>query len=381
MTQQLLNEEELLIRNTVRDFSNTQLASMAAQLDETEEFPWDNIKGIAELGLLGLTIDEEFGGSGGTTRQLAVVAEEMARGCAATSTVFIAHLSLSTQYINMFGNKDQKSKYIPDLVSGKKIGAFALTEPGAGSDAAALATTSLKTNGHFVVNGTKTYISNAPEAGVIITMVNREVGSGYKGVDVLIVDSEADGIEVNRLEGKMGIRASTVGEIVYNNCHVPYGNRMGDDGEGFRQTMEVLNASRISIAAQCVGIAQSALDVAVSYAKERSSFGKKIGMHQMIQSMIADMGTEVEAARQLVMKAATLRDANMPFVTEASMAKLFASRVAMESANKAVQIHGGAGYFAPSAAERIFRDARVLEIYEGTSEIQKLVIARNMLKD
>ena len=381
MTQQLLNEEELLIRNTVRDFSNTQLASMAAQLDKTEEFPWDNIKGIAELGLLGLTIDEEFGGSGGTTRQLAVVAEEMARGCAATSTVFIAHLSLSTQYINMFGNKDQKSKYIPELVSGKKIGAFALTEPGAGSDAAALATTSLKTNGHFVVNGTKTYISNAPEAGVIITMVNREVGSGYKGVDVLIVDSEADGIEVNRLEGKMGIRASTVGEIVYNNCHVPYGNRMGDDGEGFRQTMEVLNASRISIAAQCVGIAQSALDVAVSYAKERSSFGKKIGMHQMIQSMIADMGTEVEAARQLVMKAATLRDANMPFVTEASMAKLFASRVAMESANKAVQIHGGAGYFAPSAAERIFRDARVLEIYEGTSEIQKLVIARNMLKD
>jgi len=381
MTQQLLNEEELLIRNTVRDFSNTQLASMAAQLDETEEFPWDNIKGIAELGLLGLTIDEEFGGSGGTTRQLAVVAEEMARGCAATSTVFIAHLSLSTQYINMFGNKDQKSKYIPELVSGKKIGAFALTEPGAGSDAAALATTSLKTNGHFVVNGTKTYISNAPEAGVIITMVNREFGSGYKGVDVLIIDSEADGIEVNRLEGKMGIRASTVGEIVYNNCHVPYGNRMGDDGEGFRQTMEVLNASRISIAAQCVGIAQSALDVAVSYAKERSSFGKKIGMHQMIQSMIADMGTEVEAARQLVMKAATLRDANMPFVTEASMAKLFASRVAMESANKAVQIHGGAGYFAPSAAERIFRDARVLEIYEGTSEIQKLVIARNMLKD
>ena len=381
MTQQLLNEEELLIRNTVRDFSNTQLASMAAQLDETEEFPWNNIKGIAELGLLGLTIDEEFGGSGGTTRQLAVVAEEMARGCAATSTVFIAHLSLSTQYINMFGNKDQKSKYIPELVSGKKIGAFALTEPGAGSDAAALATTSLKTNGHFVVNGTKTYISNAPEAGVIITMVNREVGSGFKGVDVLIVDSEADGIEVNRLEGKMGIRASTVGEIVYNNCHVPYGNRMGDDGEGFRQTMEVLNASRISIAAQCVGIAQSALDVAVSYAKERSSFGKKIGMHQMIQSMVADMGTEVEAARQLVMKAATLRDANMPFVTEASMAKLFASRVAMESANKAVQIHGGAGYFAPSAAERIFRDARVLEIYEGTSEIQKLVIARNMLKD
>ena len=381
MTQQLLNEEELLIRNTVRDFSNTQLASMAAQLDETEEFPWDNIKGIAELGLLGLTIDEEFGGSGGTTRQLAVVAEEMARGCAATSTVFIAHLSLSTQYINMFGNKDQKSKYIPELVSGKKIGAFALTEPGAGSDAAALATTSVKTNGHFVINGTKTYISNAPEAGVIITMVNREVGSGYKGVDTLIVDSESDGIEVNRLEGKMGIRASTVGEIVYNNCHVPSGNRMGDDGEGFRQTMEVLNASRISIAAQCVGIAQSALDVAVSYAKERSSFGKKIGMHQMIQSMVADMGTEVEAARQLVMKAATLRDANMPFVTEASMAKLFASRVAMESANKAVQIHGGAGYFAPSAAERIFRDARVLEIYEGTSEIQKLVIARNMLKD
>ena len=381
MNQDLLNEEEQLLKNTVADFSDKVLSERAASYDESGKFPWDNVSEIGQLGLFGLTIDEEYGGSGGTTRQLVVAAEEIARGCAATSVVYIAHLSLCTQYINMFGSAEQKAKYLPGLTSGQKIGAFALTEPGAGSDAAALATTSLKTNGHFVVNGTKTYISNAPEAGVIITMVNREVGSGYKGVDVLIVDSEADGIEVNRLEGKMGIRASTVGEIVYNNCHVPYGNRMGDDGEGFRQTMEVLNASRISIAAQCVGIAQSALDVAVSYAKERSSFGKKIGMHQMIQSMIAAMGTAVEAARQLVMKAATLRDANMPFVTEASMAKLFASRVAMESANKAVQIHGGAGYFAPSAAERIFRDARVLEIYEGTSEIQKLVIARNMLKD
>jgi alkylation response protein AidB-like acyl-CoA dehydrogenase len=380
MTQQLLNEQELLIRNMVRDFSDSQLATCASQLDETEEFPWENMRAMAELGLLGLTIDEEFGGSGGTTRQLAVAAEEIARGCAATSTVYIAHLSLCTQYINMFGSADQKSKYIPNLVSGEKIGAFALTEPGAGSDAAAIETTSLQTNGHFVINGTKTYISNAPEAGVLVTMVKREKGSGYKGVDALIVDANSGGIEVNKLQGKMGIRASTVGEIVFNNCHVPSGNRMGEDGEGFRQTMEVLNSSRITIAAQCVGIAQSALDVAVSYAKERSSFGKKIGMHQMIQSMIADIGTEVEAARQLVMKAATLRDLNMPFITEASMAKLFASRVAMKSADRAVQIHGGAGYFAPSAAERIFRDARVLEIYEGTSEIQKMVIARNILE-
>ena len=380
MNQDLLNEEEQLLKNTVADFSDKVLSKRAAAYDESGEFPWDNVAEIGELGLFGLTIDEEYGGSGGTTRQLVVAAEEIARGCAATSVVYIAHLSLCTQYINMFGNEEQKQKYLPGLASGTKVGAFALSEPGAGSDAANIKTGSVRANGHFVINGTKTWISNAPEADVLVTMVTQDTDAGYKGIDSLIIDGDSDGITVNKLSGKMGVRASTVGEIIFENCHVPASNRMGDENVGFRQTMSVLNSSRISIGAQCVGIAQSALEASISYAKTREAFGGVIGDLQAIQWMIADMATETEAARQLVMKAATLRDNGLPFATEASMAKLYCSKVAMDSAYKAVQIHGGTGYFAPTPVERIFRDARVTEIYEGTSEVQRLVIARNLLR-
>ena len=381
MNEQLLTEEELLIRNTIRDYANNHLSERAARYDETGEFPWDNVSELADLGVLGLTIDEDFGGSGGTTRQLALVSEEIARGCVATSVIYIAHLSLTSQYINTFGDEYQKQKYLPDLATGKKIGAFALTEPGAGSDAAAIQTSSVRANGHYVINGTKTYISNAPEARVLVTLATRDKSQGYKGIDALIVDGDLDGIKVNQLHGKMGVRASTVGEIVFENALVPSTNRMGGDELGFRQTMAVLNASRISIGAQCVGIAQACLEAAVDYARTREAFGGTLGDLQGIQWMIAEMATEIEAARQLVMKSASLRDANLPFATEASMSKLYASKVAMESAHKAVQIHGGTGYFAPTPVERYFRDARVTEIYEGTSEIQKLVIARNILKN
>ncbi|MEC8890245.1 MAG: acyl-CoA dehydrogenase family protein [Chloroflexota bacterium] len=380
MNEQLLTEEELLIRNTIRDYADNNLSERAARYDETGEFPWDNVSELAGLGVLGLTIDENFGGSGGTTRQLALVSEEIARGCVATSVIYIAHLSLTSQYINTFGDDYQKQKYLPDLATGKKIGAFALTEPGAGSDAASIQTSSLRANGHYVINGTKTYISNAPEAGVFVTLATRDKSQGYKGIDALIVDGDLDGIEVNQLHGKMGVRASTVGEIVFKNCHVPVHNRLGEGSVGFRQTMEVLNASRISIAAQCVGIAQAALEESVQYARTRKVFGGPLGDLQAIQWMIADMAAETEAARQLVMSVASKRDAGVPFLTEASMAKLFASRVAMQAAHKAVQIHGGAGYFAPTKVERLFRDARVTEIYEGTSEVQRMLIARNILK-
>ena len=380
MNDQLLTEEELLIRNTIRDYADNNLSERAARYDETGEFPWDNVSELADLGVLGLTIDEDFGGSGGTTRQLALVSEEIARGCVATSVIYIAHLSLTSQYINTFGDEYQKQKYLPDLAAGKKIGAFALTEPGAGSDAAAIQTSSVRANGHYVINGTKTYISNAPEAGVLVTLATRDKSEGYKGIDALIVDGDLDGIEVNQLHGKMGVRASTVGEIVFKNCHVPVRNRLGEESVGFRQTMEVLNASRISIAAQCVGIAQAALEESVQYARTREVFGGHLGDLQAIQWMIADMATETEAARQLVMSVASKRDAGVPFLTEASMAKLFASRVARQAAHNAVQIHGGAGYFAPTKVERLFRDARVTEIYEGTSEVHRLLIARNILK-
>ena len=379
MADNLLSEEESLLRNTVRDYSNDVLAERAADYDDSGLFPWDNFKELGDMGLLGLGIGEEYGGSGGTTRLVALAAEEIARGCAATSVVYIAHLSLCTQFINRYGSEDQKREYLPDLASGKKVGAFALTEPGAGSDAAAITTNSVRANGHLVVNGNKTYISNAPEASVIVTLVTRDHSLGHKGIDALIIDGDVEGITVNKLEGKMGVRASTVGEIIFDNCQIPAVNQMGGDGVGFRQTMEVLNASRISIAAQCVGIAQSALDASIEYAKNRKAFGGTLSDLQAIQWMVADMATETEAARQLVMNTASLRDAGLPFNTEASMAKLFGSRVAMNAAYKAVQIHGGAGYFSPTPVERYFRDARVTEIYEGTSEIQKMVIARNIL--
>ncbi len=381
MKDQLLTEEELLIRNTVRDYAENSLNVRAAKYDETGQFPWDNINELAELGFLGLTIDEDFGGQGGTTRQIAVVAEEIARGCVATSVIFIAHVSLTSQYINKFGTNRQKERYLPGLCSGEKIGAFALTEPGAGSDAASIQTSSLRTDGYYVLNGTKTFISNAPEASVFVTLVTQDKEKGYRGIDSLIVDGDSDGIKVNKLGGKMGVRASTVGEIIFKNCRVPAENRMGGEEVGFRQTMEVLNASRISIAAQCVGIAQAALEESVSYARSRKAFGGPIANQQAIQWMIADMATETEAARQLVMNVASKYDAGLPFVSEASMAKLFASRVAVECANKAVQIHGGSGYFAPTKVERLFRDAKVTEIYEGTSEIQRMLIARNILKE
>ena len=379
MADNLLSEEESLLRNTVRDYSNDVLAERAADYDDSGLFPWDNFKELGDMGLLGLGIGEEYGGSGGTTRLVALAAEEIARGCAATSVVYIAHLSLCTQFINRYGSEDQKREYLPDLASGKKVGAFALTEPGAGSDAAGITTNSVRANGHLVVNGNKTYISNAPEASVIVTLVTRDHSLSHKGIDALIIDGDVEGITVNKLEGKMGVRASTVGEIIFDNCQIPAVNQMGGDGVGFRQTMEVLNASRISIAAQCVGIAQSALDASIEYAKNRKAFGGTLSDLQAIQWMVADMATETEAARQLVMNTASLRDAGLPFNTEASMAKLFGSRVAMNAAYKAVQIHGGAGYFSPTPVERYFRDARVTEIYEGTSEIQKMVIARNIL--
>mgnify|MGYP001354924143 CR=1 FL=1 len=376
----MVSDEDLLLKKEIRRFAINELEPYASEIDSSGKFPRKNIDGLVELGLTGLTIDEKYGGVGGTSKQLAIVAEEIARGCVATSVIYIAHLSLTSQYINTFGDEYQKQKYLPDLATGKKIGAFALTEPGAGSDAAAIQTSSVRANGHYVINGTKTYISNAPEAGVLVTLATRDKSEGYKGIDALIVDGDLDGIKVNQLHGKMGVRASTVGEIVFKNCHVPIHNRLGEESVGFRQTMEVLNASRISIAAQCVGIAQAALEESVQYARTREVFGGPLGDLQAIQWMIADMAAETEAARQLVMSVASKRDAGVPFLTEASMAKLFASRVAMQAAHNAVQIHGGAGYFAPTKVERLFRDARVTEIYEGTSEVQRMLIARNILK-
>ena len=376
----LLSEDERLLKNTVREFTDQKVAPRAAAYDESGEFPWDNVRGMAELGLLGLTIDETYGGSGGTSRQVAVAVEEIARGCAATSVTYIAHLSLCTQFVHMFGTEDQKQRYVPPLARGESIGAFALTEPGAGSDAAAITTTATKTDGHYILNGSKLFITNAPEADTFVVMATQDRSLRSRGIIALVVERGSSGLTVNPQHGKMGMRASSTGEVVFDNCPVPVANLLGDEGAGFRIAMEVLNVSRISIAAQCVGIAQAAYEASVQYAGQREAFGQPLGEFQAIQWMIADMATNIEAARSLVLRAATLWDSGKPFVTNASMAKLFASRVAVESTDKAVQIHGGTGYFAPTPVERYFRDAKVTEIYEGTSEVQRMIIARNILQ-
>ena len=379
MSDLLLTEEELLLRSTVREFADRELAPQAAAYDESGEFPRDNVRGLAELGLLGLTIDEEYGGSGGTTRQLAVATEEIARGCGSTSVIYIAHLSLCTQFIQMFGTEGHKRRFVPPLARGDAIGAFALTEPGSGSDAAALSTTATKSNGHYLLNGTKLFITNAVEADIFVVLATQDRSLRAGGIDALVVEKGANGFTVNPQHGKMGMRASSTAEVVFEDYPVPQENRLGEEGEGFRATIQVLEASRISIAAQCVGIAQAAYEASVHYAKQREAFGQRIADFQAIQWMIADMATNIEAARGLVYRAATLRDTGKPFATAASMAKLFASRVAVEASDKAVQIHGGTGYFAPTPVERYYRDARVTEIYEGTSEVQRLVIARDLL--
>ena len=379
MDNLLLTEEEQLLRTTVRTFADNALAPRASAYDQSGDFPADNVEGLAELGLFGLGIDEAYGGSGGTARQGAIVAEELARGCTATSTVYVAHQSLAAQFIQMHGIAEQKNRYLPGMTAGRTIGAFALTEPGAGSDAAGIRTTAQRDGDDYVLNGSKVFITNATEAGVLIVLASLDLSLGSRGFVALIVDRDTSGMTITPMHGKMGIRASSTCEVYFDDCRVPVVNRLSEEREGFRATMEVLNASRIGIAAQAVGVAQAAFEQAVDYAKQREAFGKHLSEMQGIQWMIADMATQVEAARLLVMQAATLLDAGRPFVTQASMAKLFASRVAVETADKAVQIHGGVGYFSPSTVERLYRDAKITEIYEGTSEIQRMIISRNVL--
>ena len=375
----MLTEEERLLKATVQEFADQELAPRAGYYDEHGEFPWENVRKMAELGLFGLTIDEEYGGSGGTSRQLAVVAEEIARGCGATSVVYIAHLALCAQFITMYGTEGQKQRFVPPLARAETIGAFALTEPESGSDAAAMRTTVTRSDGHYVLNGTKQFTTNAIEAGTFVVLATHDRELRSRGVDALVLERDTPGLTINPQHGKMGMRGSSTAELVFEDCAVPEENRLGPEGEGFRETMQVLNASRIPIAAQCVGIARAAYEASVQYAKQRQAFGKPLADFQSLQWKIADMATEIDAARLLVLRAATLKDQGQPYATEASMAKLFASRVAVECADRAVQIHGGTGYFAPTPVERYYRDAKVTEIYEGTSEIQRLIIARSLL--
>jgi alkylation response protein AidB-like acyl-CoA dehydrogenase len=379
MADLLLNEEERMLQALVRDFADRELKPRAREVDEAEEFPWESWRGMARLGLTGIGLDPKYGGSGGGYRQIAIAAEEIGRGDAAASVTLIAHLSLGTTTIYRFGNEEQKQRFIPTLAAGKGVAAWALTEPGSGSDAAALQTTATERDGVYYLNGSKMFITNADVCESMVVFATQDRAQGYRGISAFIVPKGAPGFKATPMHGKMGMRGSSTCEVVFQDTPVPAENRLGEEGRGFRYAMEILDSSRIIIAAQCVGIGQAALEAAVRYAQQRQTFGKPIAQHQAIQFMLADMAAQVHAARVCTMTAATLKDNGLPFVNEASIAKLIASEMCVQVASQAMQIHGGAGYFKEAGVERIFRDARVTTIYEGTSEVQRLVIARQVL--
>ncbi len=379
MTDLLLNEEERMLQTTVRDFADRELAPRAHESDEREAFSWEAWKGMASLGLTGIGVDPGLGGSGGGYRQMAIAEEEVARGDAAASVSLVAHMSLATQTIYQFGDEEQKLRFIPPMAKGEAIGAWALTEPGGGSDAAALQTTAELRGTNYYLNGSKLFITNGNLARFLVVFATQDRSLRSRGISAFVVHEGAPGFQANEQHGKMGMRGSPTTELVFQDTPVPLSDRLGEEGRGFNHAMDILDSSRIVIAAQCVGIAQAAYEASLRYAQQRESFGRPIAQHQAIQFMLADMATEIYAARVASMHAATLKDNGLAYVNEASMAKLYASEMAVRVTSSAIQVHGGAGYFRESPVERHFRDARVTTIYEGTSEVQRLVIARQIL--
>ena len=375
----LYSEQQEMLAATVREFAAKELAPRAAEVDESEKFPHQQFKGLAELGLTGLTMDEAHGGSGGDYRDMMAVVEEVGAACGSTSTVLVTHVSLGSQTINRFGSTEQKDRWLPQLAAGEKIAAFALTEPQTGSDALGLSTTIIDDGDSYVVNGTKLFCTNAGAADVFSVFVTQDRSLGYRGISTIVVERGTPGFTINPQHGKMGMRGCETAELVFDNCRVPKENLLGKPGDGYRIALKILDSSRIMIAAQCLGLASGALDAAIDYARQRKAFGSVIGKKQAIQFMLADMATELDAARLLTFRAASLHDAGLPYSKESAMAKLYASEASGRIASKALQIHGGVGYFKPSVVERIYRDQRVTEIYEGTSEIQRLVISRDIL--
>ena len=384
--QPFYTEQQTMLATTVREFAAEKLAPRADEVDTLEEFPIDQFRGLAELGLTGMTIPEEFGGSGGGYRDFMVVLEEVAAACGSTSTVLITHVSLGSQTINQAGSDEQRQRWLPSLASGQKIAAFALTEAGTGSDALALETSltrakSAEGKDEYILNGSKLFCTNGAVADVFSVFTNHDRAAGHRGVTAVVVEKGTPGFTVNPQHGKMGMKGCATAELVFDDCRIPVGNRLGEEGEGYRIALKILDSSRIMIAAQCLGLAKGALEAALSYAKQRETFGRVLATRQAIQFMLADMATELDAARLLTYRAAALYDEGHPHGKESAMAKLYASEAAGRIASKALQIHGGVGYFKPSVVERIYRDQRVTEIYEGTSEIQRLVISRALIGD
>ena len=375
----MLNEEQLSLQKVIRDFAKQEIAPNAARYDEAEEFPWDNLHKMAELGLLGMPVAEEYGGSGTDTLSYIVAIEEISKACASTGAIMAVHTSTGIMPIALYGSEEQKKKYIPDLATGKKIGAFALTEPGAGSDAAQVQTTAVLDGDEYVLNGSKCFITNGGEAEIYTILASTDKSKGTKGITAFIVEKGTPGFTFGKKEHKLGIRASTTRELILQDCRIPKENMLGKEGDGFKNAMTVISGARIGISAQAVGIAQAAYEAALEYSKVRVQFGKPIAKQQVISFMLADMAIQIEAARQLVYHAAQMKDAGKPFDKEAAMAKTYSSDTAVQIALDAIQILGGYGYTRDYPVERYLRDAKITQIYEGTNQIQRLVISRALL--
>jgi len=376
----ILSEEQSTIKKIANEVSQKVIAPKASYYDETEEFPWENIQKLSKMGFMGMSVPEEYEGADMDMISSVAALEEISKACASTGAIVAVHNSAGILPILMYGTEDQKKKYLPPLANGTVIGAFALTEAGAGSDAAKAATTAVLDGEEYVLNGSKCFISNGGVAGTFVIFASKDRSKGVKGLSAFIVEKGTPGFIIGKHEKKMGIRASSTVELVFDNCHIPKNQQLGTDGEGFKIAMMTLDTARIGIAAQAVGIATAAYEEALAYSKVREQFGKPISANQAISFMLADMAIEIEAARQLTYHAAALKDAKLPFSKEAAMAKTFASDSAVQIALNAIQIMGGYGYSREYPVERLLRDAKITQIYEGTNQIQRVVIGRQILK-
>jgi alkylation response protein AidB-like acyl-CoA dehydrogenase len=376
-----LTNDQKMLQDQVRKFAQTELAPIAVEIDKSGDFPWASLKKMAQLGLLGVIVPEEYGGSGFDFVSLAIAIEEISGACASTGVIVAVNNSLTTYPILKFGNEEQKKKYLPPLCSGEKIGAFGITEPNAGSDVVAIESTARLEGDHYILNGTKRFITNGGEAGIFVVFAYTNKELKHKGISAFVVERDTPGFSLGKHEDLMGIRATANCELIFEDAKIPKANLLGKEGDGFKICMNTLDVSRIDIGAQAVGIAQASLNEAVKYSKERKAFGQPICNFEMIQSMFAEMATKIQAARLLVYYAGYCKDKGMQrFSRESAMAKYYASDIAVDVARKAVQIHGGYGYTKDYVIERLYRDAKILELYEGTSEIQKIVIARELTR-
>ena len=378
MNFQLTKEQEF-VRKMVREFAVTEVEPLAADIDKEHKFPVETVEKMAKYGLLGVPFPTEYGGAGADHISYAITVEELSRVCASTGVICSAHTSLCCWPIFNWGNEEQKKKYLPDLLSGKKLGAFGLTEPNAGTDASGQQTRAEDMGDYWLLNGAKVFITNGGYAETFVVMAMTDKTKGNHGISAFIVEKGDEGFSIGKTEDKMGICASSTTELIFQNCKIPKDRLLADVGQGFKVAMSTLDGGRIGIASQALGIAQGALDVTVEYMKARKQFGKKLSQMQALQFTVAELATQIEAARLLVYRAADMKDKHLAYGPAAAMAKLFAAETAMHVTTKCVQLHGGYGYTKDYPVERMMRDAKITEIYEGTSEVQKMVIAASIL--